>query len=106
MFPPESDRRRSSIVIRCSLLPFSFFLAYGVMSIPAGMMVERLGEKMSMLIAFGLTFTGSFLFALFPVYEMALSSLFVIGAGMAMLQVIINPLMREAGGEENFAFFY
>ena len=22
-----------------------------------------------------------------------------------MLQVIINPLMREAGGEENFAFF-
>ena len=88
-----------------AFLPFSFFLAYGVMSIPAGMMVEKLGEKFSMLIAFGLTFTGSILFALFPVYEMALSSLFIIGAGMAMLQVIINPLMREAGGEENYAFF-
>ena len=24
---------------------------------------------------------------------------------MAMLQVVINPLMRTAGGEENFAFF-
>ena len=88
-----------------AFLPFSFFLAYGVMSIPAGMMIEKLGEKSSMVIAFGLTFTGSLLFALFPVYEMALTSLFVIGAGMAMLQVIINPLMREAGGEENFAFY-
>ena len=48
-----------------AFLPFSFFLAYGVMSIPAGMMVEKLGEKFSMLIAFGLTFTGSLLFALF-----------------------------------------
>jgi Fucose permease len=87
-----------------AFLPFSFFLAYGIMSIPAGVMVEQLGEKTSMLIAFGFTFLGSFLFALFPTYSMALTSLFIIGIGMAMLQVIINPLMREAGGEENFAF--
>jgi len=87
-----------------AFLPFSFFLAYGIMSIPAGMMIERFGEKPSMLVAFGLTFIGSFLFALFPVYSMALASLFIIGIGMAMLQVIINPLMREAGGEEHFAF--
>ena len=32
-------------------------------------------------------------------------SLFVIGLGMAMLQVVINPLMRTAGGEAHFAFF-
>lgn len=87
-----------------AFLPFSFFLAYGVMSIPSGMMIERFGEKSSMLFAFGLTLAGSFLFALFPVYLMALASLFIIGIGMAMLQVIINPLMREAGGEEHFAF--
>jgi fucose permease len=74
------------------------------MSIPAGMMIEQFGEKASMLVAFGLTFTGSLLFSLFPVYIMALASLFIIGIGMAMLQVIINPLMREAGGEEHFAF--
>ncbi len=87
-----------------AFLPFSFFLAYGLMSIPAGMIAERFGEKNSMLIAFGLTFIGSFLFALFPGYSIALASLFIIGIGMAMLQVIINPLMREAGGEEHFAF--
>ena len=31
-------------------------------------------------------------------------SLFLIGLGMAMLQVAINPLLRVAGGEEHFAF--
>ena len=29
-------------------------------------------------------------------------SLFLIGIGMAMLQVAINPLLRVAGGEEQF----
>jgi fucose permease len=88
-----------------AFLPFSFFLAYGVMSVPAGIMIERIGEKLSMIIAFSLTFAGSLIFALFPIYEIGLVSLFLIGIGMAMLQVIINPLMREAGGEENFAFY-
>lgn len=88
-----------------AFLPFSFFLAYGVMSIPAGMMVERLGEKKSMLIAFTLNLLGSIAIAVYPVYAIALGSLFTIGIGMAMLQVIINPLMRVAGGEENFAFY-
>ena len=32
-------------------------------------------------------------------------SLFLIGTGMAMLQVAINPLLRVSGGEENFAFY-
>lgn len=88
-----------------AFLPFSFFLAYGVMSVPAGMMIEAAGEKRSMLVAFALNFSGALAFALCPHYLMALFSLFIIGIGMAMLQVIINPLMRTAGGEEHFAFF-
>ena len=88
-----------------AFLPFSFFLAYGVMSIPAGMMIEKIGEKKSMLIAFSLNFIGAFIFAVNPQYDIALASLFIIGIGMAMLQVIINPLIRTAGGEDNFAFY-
>lgn len=88
-----------------AFLPFSFFLAYGITSIPSGIMIERIGEKKSMLIAFTLNFIGTMAFALYPQYGIALGSLFIIGIGMAMLQVIINPLMRTAGGEENFAFF-
>ena len=87
-----------------AFLPFSFFLAYGITSIPAGMMIERYGGKVSLLIAFSFAFSGALLFVLFPTYEIILSSLFGIGIGMAMLQVIILPLMREAGGERNYAF--
>lgn len=41
---------------------------------------------------------------MFPTYPIVLTSLFAIGLGMAMLQVIILPLMREAGGEKKYAF--
>ncbi|MFT4094614.1 MAG: MFS transporter [Niabella sp.] len=104
LMPVIIDTYKLSLTL-AAFLPFSFFLAYGVMSIPAGLMIEKLGEKKSMLIAFTLNLAGSLFFAFNPQYSMALASLFIIGIGMAMLQVIINPLMRTAGGEENFAFF-
>jgi FHS family L-fucose permease-like MFS transporter len=85
-------------------LPFSFFIAYGVMSIPAGMLVERYKEKRVMLAAFVMALAGALFFASMPRFSVALSSLFLIGIGMAMLQVAINPLLRVAGGEEHFAF--
>jgi len=85
-------------------LPFSFFVAYGVMSIPAGALVEKYGEKPVMVASFVLAVIGSLLFATFPYFSIAMVSLFLIGIGMAMLQVAINPLLRTAGGEEHFAF--
>ena len=85
-------------------LAFAFFIAYGVMSIPAGFLVERFTEKPVMVAAFLAGMLGSLSFALFPGYRVALVSYFTIGAGMAVLQVAINPLLRVAGGEENYAF--
>jgi fucose permease len=87
-----------------AVLPFAFFIAYGITSIPAGLLIERFQEKPVMVAAFATAFVGSTLLALFPNYLTAICSLFLIGAGMAMLQVAINPLLREAGGEEHFAF--
>lgn len=86
-----------------SLLPFAFFIAYGVTSIPAGILLETFHEKKVMLLAFGLATLGSLLIVLSPHYLTALLSLFLIGSGMAMLQVVINPLLRTAGGEEHYA---
>ena len=85
-------------------LAFAFFIAYGVMSIPAGFLVERFTEKPVMIVSFLAATLGSLSFALFPQYRVAVVSLFAIGAGMATLQVAINPLLRVAGGEENYAF--
>ena len=87
-----------------ALLPFSFFIAYGVMSIPAGFLVERFGEKPVMIAAFLAGTAGSLSFAVHPSYRVAVISLFVMGSGMATLQTAINPLLRVAGGEEHFAF--
>ena len=87
-----------------ALLPFAFFIAYGFMSIPAGMLLEKYREKPVMIAAFVLAFCGALLFSLLPRYATAILSLFLIGAGMAALQVAINPLLRVSGGEEHFAF--
>jgi FHS family L-fucose permease-like MFS transporter len=87
-----------------AFLPFSFFLAYGVLSVPAGFLVERFTEKPVMIAAFLAALVGALAFAIHPTYWVSVVSLFTIGAGMAMLQVAINPLLRVAGGEEHFAF--
>jgi fucose permease len=86
-------------------LPFSLFLAYGVMSIPAGLLIEKYTEKPVMIGAFILVFGAALIFVIFPKFEVFLGSLFTIGLGFAMLQVIINPLLRTSGGESNFAFY-
>lgn len=87
-----------------SFLPFSFFVAYGLMSIPSGFLIENFGEKKIMIMAFLISSMGAFLFANTGTYLFYLVSLFLIGTGMAMLQVAINPLLRTIGGEKEFAF--
>ena len=87
-----------------AFLPFSFFLAYGIMSIPSGFLVEYLGEKKVMVLAFFISFCGALIFSINPNYLFYILSLFLIGTGMAMLQVSINPLLRNIGGEKEFAF--
>jgi FHS family L-fucose permease-like MFS transporter len=87
------------------LLPFSFFLAYGIISIPAGFLLERRGQTVTLLGAFGMNVLGCLLIASSASYLAVIAGLFVIGLGMAMLQVVINPLTRSTVGEEHFAFY-
>ena len=49
-----------------AFLPLFFFIAYGVMSIPAGILTEKYKEKKVMLAAFSLACIGSLIFAFFP----------------------------------------
>ncbi|NNF76179.1 MAG: MFS transporter [Flavobacteriaceae bacterium] len=86
------------------LLPFSFFIAYGVMSVPAGFLSERYSDKKLLGLSFLIIALASIIFILFPSYLIFGFSLFIMGCSMAVLQVIINPLLRIAGGEAHFAF--
>ena len=85
-------------------IPTSFFLAYAIMSIPAGLLIDRYGEKPVLFCGFLMPFIGTILFACLHTYPMLLASSFIIGLGMAMLQTVLNPLQRTVGGEENYAF--
>ncbi len=86
------------------MLPFSFFIAYALMSIPSGMIIQKYSEKKCLIAAWILAFLGALLFTVVPVFPVFLCSLFLIGSGMALLQVALYPLLRVSGGEEHFAF--
>ncbi|MHA7864948.1 MFS transporter [Flagellimonas marinaquae] len=86
------------------LLPFTFFVAYGIMSIPAGFLSEKYSERTLLSTSFLFMALASLGFALLPQYGVFSITLFVLGCCMAVLQVIINPMLRVAGGEEHFAF--
>lgn len=86
------------------LLPFTFFIAYGIMSIPAGFLSEKYSERTLLSISFLVMALASLGFAFLPQYGVFSITLFVLGCCMAVLQVIINPMLRVAGGEEHFAF--
>lgn len=85
-------------------IPTSFFLAYAIMSIPSGILIDRYGEKPVLFCGFLMPLVGSVVFGIVHTYPTLLISSFIIGLGMAMLQTVLNPLQRTVGGEENYAF--
>jgi FHS family L-fucose permease-like MFS transporter len=68
---PDLIRTFSVDLGAAGFLVSSFFIAYGVMSIPAGFLVERLREKPVMIGAFLVAMLGSIGFALHPTYKVA-----------------------------------
>jgi FHS family L-fucose permease-like MFS transporter len=89
------------------LVQFCFFGAYFVMSIPAGIIVGRIGYKSSMIAALGTMAAGLFLFVPASIaisYPVFLSALFVVGSGLALLQVAINPYVSVLGAPERGAW--
>jgi MFS transporter, FHS family, L-fucose permease len=102
---PDAKSNFHLSLAQAGFLPFIFFIAYGVMSIPSGYLIEKYSQKSITIIAFLLIVFGTFIFLLHPVFLTFAVSLFIVGAGMAMLQVVINPLLRTAGGEEKYSFY-
>ena len=87
------------------ILPFSFFIAYGLFSVPSGYLIEFYGEKKIIIIGLLISLMGSLFFSLNTNYFSGIVSFLLIGTGMAILQVSINPLLRSTTNAENFAFF-
>ncbi len=85
------------------LVQFCFFGAYFVMSLPAGWTVGRIGYKRGIVAALCIMGTGLLLFLPASVaisYPLFLFALFVVGSGLALLQVAINPYVGALGAPE------
>jgi MFS transporter, FHS family, L-fucose permease len=86
--------------VQATLIQFSFFGAYFVMSIPSGWLVERLGYKRGIII--GLAVAGAGCIAFYPAadaasYTLFLGALFVLASGITLLQVAANPYVTILG---------
>ena len=82
------------------LTQFAFFLAYGVVSLPAARLVSRLGSSGAVIAALGVVFAGCVLMpaaTFLDTYSVVLISLFVIAGGITILQVSANPLAAALG---------
>lgn len=85
------------------LIQFSFFTAYAVVSIPSGLLVEKLGYKNGIVIGLVTAGIGCLLFypaAGYQSYIMFLVALFVLASGITLLQVAANPYVAILGKPE------
>jgi MFS transporter, FHS family, L-fucose permease len=85
------------------LTQFAFFLAYGVISLPAAALVARLGYSRSVICALLAMIAGCLIVPLATKvdhYELVLVALFVIAGGITVLQVAANPLAAALGAPE------
>ena len=83
---------------------FANFIAYAIMGIPAGNMLQNMGYKKTALIAIGVGFAGvaiqtiSGFMGSFGVY---LLGAFIAGFSMCMLNIVVNPMLNKLAGGGN-----
>jgi FHS family L-fucose permease-like MFS transporter len=86
------------------LLPFFGFIAFAVVSVPAGVFADRRGKKALMVLALAVVLAGQLIPCLsIARYGLLLGAIFLIGAGMAALQVAGNPIMRDVSAPGRYA---
>ncbi|MBB2169260.1 glucose/galactose MFS transporter [Gluconacetobacter aggeris] len=88
------------------LVPSCFYLAYFVFPLPATLLARRTGLKAGMAIALMVMAAGTALFGECVTgrwYPGALAGLAVIGAGLSLLQVTVNPYVTLLGPHDRAA---
>ena len=89
--------------LQAGLVQFAWFTAYGIISIPGGRLIKRLGYKNGILVGLSLAAIGCLLFypaASTRLFVLFLLALFVVASGITILQVAANPYISVLGPEE------
>jgi FHS family L-fucose permease-like MFS transporter len=85
----------------------AFFIAYGVMSLPAAALLARRKSVVTVLIALVMMIAGCMLMLLaanVAIYGLVLLGLFILASGITILQVAANPLAAVLGAPERSHF--
>ncbi|MBR2442955.1 MAG: MFS transporter, partial [Rikenellaceae bacterium] len=83
------------------------FIAYAVMGIPAGNLLQKKGYKFTALMAVVVGFTGVGIQTIAGLLEgnlafgVYLLGAFVAGFSMCMLNIVVNPMLNKLGGDGN-----
>lgn len=86
--------------INAFLVPMAFYLSYFFLALPSSWILRRTGMKTGMAQGLFVMAIGALLFGQFAtmrVYPGALTGLFVIGAGLSLLQTAVNPYISILG---------
>jgi len=89
-----------------TLIESVWFIAYLVASVPSAKLIERIGYRRAMVAGLLTMAFGSLLMipaARIPSYEVTLVALFIVAAGIALLQVAANPYVAVVGPPETAA---
>jgi len=89
--------------LQAGLVQSAWFAAYGMLSIPGGQLIERIGYQRGILVGLACAAAGCLLFhpaAGTRLYSLFLLALFVVAGGIAMLQVAANPYIAVLGRPE------
>ncbi|MCO1334599.1 sugar MFS transporter [Microbulbifer sp. OS29] len=82
------------------LVQFYFFAAYFLVSVPAGMLLRRVGYQLGLVLGLLVACAGCLVFipaARLQIYEVFLLGLFVLASGITLLQVSANPYVIALG---------
>jgi FHS family L-fucose permease-like MFS transporter len=92
--------------VEAGLVQFCFFAAYGLLGIPSGVLMERLGHRRGIVLALLVMALGCLLFlpaSRLGWYPLFLGALFVLAGGIVVLQTAANPYVALLGPEETAA---
>jgi len=89
--------------VQAMLIQFCFFGAYALISLPSGVIVEKVGYKKGIII--GLVTAGIGCLVFYPAagihsYPLFLMALFILASGITLLQVAANPYVAILGKPE------
>ncbi len=85
---------------QAGLVQFAFFIAYGLVSIPAGKLLQRIGYQRGIIVGLAVMGIGCLLFlsaASMRWYGLFLLAYFILASGMTLLQVAANPFVTVLG---------